>query len=55
MAAGHPAPDDRLRAALPPPDPDPDHFFTVLFTEQIPRPLFDAIVMTYRCEWRAMS
>jgi hypothetical protein len=30
-------------------------FLTVLFTEQIPRPLFDAIVMTYRYEWRAMS
>ena len=30
-------------------------FFTVLFTEQIPRPLFGAIVMTYRYEWRAMS
>jgi len=30
-------------------------FFTVLFTEQIPRPLFDTIVMTYRYEWRAMS
>lgn len=29
--------------------------FTVLFTEQIPRSLFDAIVMTYRYEWRAMS
>ena len=29
--------------------------FTVLFTEQIPRPLFDVIVMTYRYEWRAMS
>ncbi|MDQ1413456.1 MAG: hypothetical protein QOE07_2044 [Acidimicrobiaceae bacterium] len=29
--------------------------FTVLFTEQIPRPIFDAIVMTYRYEWRAMS
>lgn len=29
--------------------------FTVLFTEQIPRPLFDAIVMTYRYEWRAIS
>jgi len=28
---------------------------TVLFTEQIPRPLFDMIVMTYRYEWRAMS
>ena len=27
----------------------------MLFTEQIPRPLFDAIVMTYRYEWRAMS
>ncbi|MEO6468399.1 MAG: DUF4389 domain-containing protein [Acidimicrobiia bacterium] len=27
----------------------------VLFTEQIPRPLFDAIAMTYRYEWRAMS
>ena len=30
-------------------------FFTVLFTERIPRPVFDAIVMTYRYEWRAMS
>jgi hypothetical protein len=30
-------------------------FFTVLFTEQIPRPIFDAIAMTYRYEWRAMS
>ena len=30
-------------------------FFMVLFTMQIPRPLFDAIVMTYRYEWRAMS
>ena len=30
-------------------------FFTVLITEQIPRPLFDAIAMTYRYEWRAMS
>ena len=29
--------------------------FTVLFTEQIPRPLFDVIAMTYRYEWRAMS
>lgn len=29
--------------------------FTMLFTEQIPRPLFDVIVMTYRYEWRAMS
>ena len=29
--------------------------FTVLFTKQIPRPLFDAIVMTHRYEWRAMS
>ena len=29
--------------------------FTVLFTKQIPRPLFDVIVMTYRYEWRAMS
>lgn len=28
---------------------------TVLFTEQIPRPLFDAIAMTHRYEWRAMS
>jgi hypothetical protein len=27
----------------------------VLFAEQIPRPLFDAIVMTYRYKWRAMS
>ncbi len=30
-------------------------FLTVLFTEQVPGPLFDAIVMTYRYEWRAMS
>lgn len=30
-------------------------FVTVLFTEQIPRPIFEAIVMTYRYEWRAMS
>jgi Domain of unknown function (DUF4389) len=30
-------------------------FVTVLFTEQIPRPLFDVIVMTYGYEWRAMS
>jgi ABC-type uncharacterized transport system YnjBCD permease subunit len=30
-------------------------FFTVLFTEQIPRPLFDVIVMTYRYEWRALA
>ena len=30
-------------------------FFTVLFTRQIPRPLFDAIAMTYRYEWRAIS
>jgi hypothetical protein len=29
--------------------------FTVLFTKQIPRPLFDAIAMTYRYEWRAVS
>jgi ABC-type uncharacterized transport system YnjBCD permease subunit len=28
---------------------------TVLFTERIPRPLFDAIAMTYRYEWRAFS
>src|SRR5436309_6523351 len=30
-------------------------FFTVLFTEQIPRQLFDVIAMTYRYEWRATS
>ena len=29
--------------------------FTVLFTKQIPRPIFDAIAMTYRYEWRATS
>jgi hypothetical protein len=29
--------------------------FTVLFTKEIPRPLFDVIVMTYRYEWRATS
>jgi hypothetical protein len=27
----------------------------VLFTERIPRALFDMIAMTYRYEWRAMS
>jgi hypothetical protein len=30
-------------------------FFTVLFTEQIPKPLFDVIAMTHRYEWRAIS
>jgi Domain of unknown function (DUF4389) len=30
-------------------------FATVLFKEEIPRPLFDALAMTYRYEWRAMS
>src|SRR4051794_17552250 len=30
-------------------------FFTVLFTKRIPRPLFDAIAMTFRYEWRATS
>src|SRR6202011_5852480 len=30
-------------------------FFAVLFTEQIPRSIFDVIVMTYRYEWRATS
>ncbi|MGO9854534.1 MAG: DUF4389 domain-containing protein [Acidimicrobiales bacterium] len=29
--------------------------FMVLFTKRIPRPIFDAIVMAYRYEWRAMS
>jgi hypothetical protein len=29
--------------------------FTVLFTKRIPRPIFDAIAMTYRYEWRAVS
>jgi hypothetical protein len=29
--------------------------FTVLFTRQIPRPIFDAIAMTFRYEWRATS
>ena len=29
--------------------------FTVLFTERIPRPLFDMIVTTYRYEWRSLS
>ncbi|MCU1380658.1 MAG: hypothetical protein JWN29_3641 [Acidimicrobiales bacterium] len=28
---------------------------TVVFTKRIPRPLFDAIAMTYRYEWRAFS
>jgi Domain of unknown function (DUF4389) len=30
-------------------------FFTVLFTRRIPPPLFDAIAMTFRYEWRAVS
>ena len=30
-------------------------FFTVVFTKRIPRPLFDAIAMTYRYEWRSLS
>jgi hypothetical protein len=30
-------------------------FFTVLWTRRIPRPLFDAIAMTFRYEWRAVS
>jgi hypothetical protein len=29
--------------------------FTVVFTKEIPRPLFDAIAMTYRYELRVMS
>ena len=30
-------------------------FFTLLFTRQIPRSIFDLIAMTYRYEWRATS
>jgi hypothetical protein len=30
-------------------------FFAVLFTRRIPRPLFDAMAMTFRYEWRAVS
>jgi hypothetical protein len=30
-------------------------FFTVVFTRRIPRQLFDAIAMTFRYEWRAVS
>lgn len=30
-------------------------FFTVLFTRQIPRAIFDVIAMTFRYEWRATS
>jgi hypothetical protein len=29
--------------------------FTVLFTERIPRPIFDMIATTYRYEWRSFS
>ena len=29
--------------------------FTVLFTERIPRPVFDMIATSYRYEWRAVS
>ena len=55
VAPGHTAAPDRralstLRSVL-----TLISFFTVLFTEQIPRPLFDMIAMTYRYEWRAMS
>ena len=55
VAAGHPAPGDRLCPALGAAGLTLISFFTVLFTEQMPRPLFNAIVMTYRYEWRAMS
>jgi hypothetical protein len=30
-------------------------FFTVLFTQRIPRQIFDVIAMTFRYEWRATS
>ena len=30
-------------------------FFTVLFTKQIPRAIFDVMAMTFRYEWRATS
>src|SRR6266403_5799486 len=30
-------------------------FFTVLFTKQVPRPLFDVIAMTFRYQWRVNS
>jgi hypothetical protein len=30
-------------------------FFTVLFTETIPRPIFDVIVWTWRYQWRVLS
>ena len=30
-------------------------FFTVLCTRRIPRPLFDAIAMIFRYEWRTVS
>ena len=30
-------------------------FVTVLFTKRIPRPVYDAIAMTYRYEWRSVS
>jgi hypothetical protein len=30
-------------------------FFAVLFTKNVPRPLFDVIVMTYRYGWRTSS
>lgn len=29
--------------------------FAVLFTKRIPKPIFDAIAMTHRYEWRAVS
>ena len=56
MAARDPTPDDRLGVAISEGGPDSlISLFTVLFNEEIPRPLFDVIVMTYRYEWRAMS
>jgi hypothetical protein len=30
-------------------------FFAVLFTKQIPRPIFDMVAMTYRYEWRVLT
>ena len=30
-------------------------FFAAVFTGRIPRPLFDAVAMTFRYEWRAAS
>jgi hypothetical protein len=54
MATRDPTPDDRLGVAISEGVLTLISLFTVVFTEEIPRPLFDVIVMICRYEWRAM-